>query len=90
MTMEITYDKAKNSKNIDDRGLSFDLVAHIDFGTSVIREDIRKNYGEKRFIIFGYIGDRLHVAVITPRKSTVHVIRLRKANDREVKEYGIK
>jgi uncharacterized DUF497 family protein len=51
-------------------------------------EDTRKDYGEKRFRVFGYIGDRLYVAVITPRNEIEHVISLRKANTREVKEYG--
>lgn len=88
IVMEITYDTAKNSKNIEEHGLSFDMVADVDWGTAVIIEDIRKDYGERRFRVFGYIGNRLHIAVITPRNGAIHVISLRKANNREVKEHG--
>lgn len=86
--MIITYDTAKNSRNIEERGLSFDMVADIDWSCAVIIEDIRKDYGERRFRVFGYVGDRLHIAVITPRNGAVHVISFRKANNREVKEHG--
>lgn len=86
--MELTYDTVKNSKNIKERGLSFDMVADIDWCSAVIIEDIRKDYGERRFRFFGYIGDRLYIAVITPRNGAIHVISLRKANNREVKEHG--
>ena len=34
------------------------------------------------------IGDRLHAVVFTPRADKVQVISLRKANQREVKNYG--
>jgi len=46
--MDITYDPAKNSKNIAERGLSFDMVAQFDFDTAIIEADTRKNYGETR------------------------------------------
>jgi uncharacterized DUF497 family protein len=88
--MNITYDPAKNTTNIANRGLSFDMVADIDWNNAVIREDTRKDYGERRFRVFGYIGDRLYAVVITPRNDAVHVISFRKANAREVKKYGNK
>ena len=86
--MKISYDPTKNATNIADRGLSFDMVADMDWNDAVMIEDDRKDYGERRFRVFGYIRDRLYVAVITPRNEAVHVISLRKANNREVKEHG--
>ncbi len=86
--MNITYDAAKNRKNLVERGLSFDLVVDIDWNSAIIIEDTRKNYGERRFRVLGFIGARLHIAVITPRNDAIHVISLRKANNREVKEHG--
>ncbi|MNE51790.1 hypothetical protein D3C80_1464360 [compost metagenome] len=50
-------------------------------------EDLRRDYGERRFQVLGYIGERLHALVFTPRDGAVHVISLRKANSREVKRY---
>jgi uncharacterized protein len=54
---------------------------------ALIVEDLRKDYGERRFQALGLIGDRLHIMVFTPRANKVHVISLRKANKREVKRY---
>lgn len=85
--MRITCDAAKNARNIAERGLPFDLVAQFDWETAVSREDTRRDYGERRARIFGRIGERLHVAVITVRGDALHVISLRKANAREVKWY---
>jgi uncharacterized DUF497 family protein len=57
-------------------------------GRAVILEDARKDYGERRFRVFGYIEERLYAVVFTPREGAVHVISFRKANSREVKRYG--
>lgn len=86
--MKITYDPTKNAANIERRELPFDLIANLDWATAVIVEDLRKNYGEPRYRVFGYIGDRLYAAVFTPREDSLHVISLRKANSREVKRHG--
>lgn len=56
--------------------------------TALMEEDTRKAYGERRFQVLGYIGERLHAMVFTPREGKVHVISLRKANSREVKKYA--
>jgi len=44
--VEITFDPAKDAKNIRERGLSFTRVAEIDFNTALVLEDKRKEYGE--------------------------------------------
>ena len=46
-----------------------------------------KTNGERRYLALGMIGDRLHAVVFTPRADKVHVISLRKANQRELKDY---
>lgn len=86
--MEITYDPAKNAANVALRGLSFDQVAELDWSSAVILEDTRMAYGERRYRVFGYIGERLYAVVFTPRRTAVHVISFRKANRREVNRYG--
>ena len=88
MPVEIPFAPAKNAANIERRGLSFDQVADLDRSSSVITEDARKTYAERRFRVFGYIGERLYATVFTPRGPAVHVISFRKANSREVKRYG--
>jgi hypothetical protein len=86
--VEISYDPAKNVANIERRGLSFDHVADLDWSSAVIIEDTRKDYGERRYRVFGYIQKRLYAVVFTPRGTAVHVISFRKANNREVKHHG--
>lgn len=85
--MKITYDPAKNAKNIKERNLSFDCVAEMDWQQAVVIEDTRKDYGERRFRAFGMIGERLFAVVFTSRADAMHIISFRKANKREVKQY---
>ena len=85
--MEISFDTAKNARNVADRGLPFTLVEQLDWSSAIIEEDVRKNYGERRYLALGLIENRLHAVVFTPRAGKVHVISLRKANQREVKDY---
>jgi hypothetical protein len=86
--MKITFDPKKNDDNIRDRLLSFNEVSKLEWSSAVILEDVRKDYGERRFRVFGYIDERLYAVVFTPREDVVHVISFRKANSREVKNYG--
>ena len=85
--MSISYDPDKNKKNIAERGISFERATEFEWSSALIVEDSRKDYGELRFQALGFIGKRLHALVFTPRAGQVHVISLRKANNREVKRY---
>ncbi|MCY1400682.1 hypothetical protein D3C76_542350 [compost metagenome] len=85
--MQITYDVAKCERNITERGLSFELASDFDWSTALVLEDQRQDYGERRFQALGFIGERLHMLVFTPRAGAVHIISLRKANKREVSGY---
>ena len=85
--MEISIDLTKNERNLADRGLPFTLVEQLEWAGAIIEEDVRKNYGERRYLALGFIESRLHAVVFTPRAGKVHVISSRKANQREVKDY---
>ncbi len=85
--MKVTYDPAKNARNVKLRGLSFDEAKNFDFKTAMKWEDTRKDYGEVRYRAVGQIGNRLYHLVYTPRGDTVRVISFRKANSREVEKY---
>jgi uncharacterized protein len=77
----------KNERNIELRGISFELAAEFEWDSALIVEDVRKVYGEARYQALGRIGARLYMLVFTPREKKAHVISLRKANEREVKRY---
>ncbi len=51
-------------------------------------EDNRFDYGEKRMICYGYLGDRMVVVGYTLRDSVRHVFSMRRANAREQRKYG--
>lgn len=47
--MKLSFDPVKNERNVQERGLAFTLVAELDWTTALIDENIRENYGERRF-----------------------------------------
>ncbi len=85
--MPISFDPRKNERNIAGRGLSFELVEEFEWDSALVVEDVRRDYGERRFQALGMITGRLHALVFTPRAERVHVISLRKANRREIRLY---
>ncbi|KQP51418.1 BrnT family toxin [Methylobacterium sp. Leaf108] len=85
--MRITFDPAKDARNVAERGLSFERVADIEWDTALSQEDTRRDYGEKRVRVLGFIDRRLYAVVITMRGDALHVISFRKANAREVRRY---
>ena len=85
--MEITYDPAKNARNIRERGLSFERAAEFDFETALFTIDNRREYGETRFHALGMLDNRLHALVFTETEKGIRLISFRKANTREVKRY---
>jgi len=87
MEMYIEYDETKNADNVERRGLSFELVRQFEWLGAHIEPDTRRDYGEPRFLVTGFIGERLYRMVFTPRGDKVRVISLRRANQRERKRY---
>jgi uncharacterized DUF497 family protein len=83
----VDKDPKKEGRNIAERGLLLDLAEQLDWSTALIWEDGRKDYGERRYCVLGFIEDRLHSVVFTPRHGKPRVISLRKANKREVNRY---
>lgn len=85
--MDISYDPAKNARNIVQRDLSFERVHEFDFSTARIHVDRRKDYGETRYIAIGYLQARLHVLVFVETETGIRIISFRKANSREAHRY---
>jgi uncharacterized DUF497 family protein len=86
--MRLSYDPAKSKRNKVERGLAFDLAEEFDWSSALIVEDRRIDYEERRYQALGSIGEHLHMLVFTPRGGTVHVISLRRANQRERTRYA--
>ncbi|PQV50987.1 BrnT family toxin [Paraburkholderia sp. BL21I4N1] len=86
--MDLTYDPAKNKANIAKHGVSLEMAAMIDWSEVLFYVDDRRDYREVREVGFAPIGARLFCVVFTQRGEAMHVISLRKANDREVRNYA--
>lgn len=84
--MGISYDPAKNERNIRERGLSFERAADFDFSNAVFATETRN--GEVRRIAVGYLDKRLHLLCYVPKPDGIRVVSFRKTNQREAKLYG--
>ncbi len=82
--MYTSFDPDKNTRNIRERNLSFERVLE---ESVYVREDLRKNYPERRFVATGCLAARLHIVCFSPLDNGIRVISFRKANTREVFEY---
>ena len=86
--MIIDFDPAKSEKNEQERGLPFTRALDFDWEGAVYSEDARNPYPERRFVAVGYLDRRLHVLCFTPIDGGIRIISFRKANMREVRNYG--
>lgn len=81
--MKITFDPAKRDKALLERGLDFEDARLVFDGLTLDIEDQRQDYGEARFVCYGYLAGRMVVVGYTPRGEARHIFSMRKANDRE-------
>ena len=88
--MEIEYDPAKEAIDLERHGVAFDDAVRLLEDSPFTVEDTRRDYGERRFIAYGWIRGRLHVCVYTLRGAVHRIISVRKANRREMDAFGAK
>ncbi|MDX8414133.1 MAG: BrnT family toxin [Mariprofundales bacterium] len=86
--MKYEWDEHKRSTNIAHHGIDFAAIARFDWDGATIFTDHRRDYGEARRVAYGYIGTRLIAVVYTTREANTRIISMRKANSREVRDYG--
>ncbi|WFS01666.1 BrnT family toxin [Rhizobium tumorigenes] len=85
--MAIIFDPTKRDRALAERGLDFARCSEIFAGKHITFEDERKNYGEPRFITIARLDSRMIVVVWTPRDGHERIISMRRANDREQRDY---
>lgn len=86
--MRIEFDPVKRAKTLIEPGLDFARAAEVFAGHHFTAEDLRENYGERRYITVGKLDGRMVVMVWTPRGEARRIISMRKANEREQKRYA--
>lgn len=82
-----TWDETKRAKTLAERGLDFsDAEQVFSEPRRFTLPDERREYGEPRFITYGWLRGRVVVVVWTPRGTGRRIISMRKANDREIRK----
>ena len=86
----LDYDPKKNRLNIELRDLDFELAAFVLTDPKVFtKRDVRKDYGEDRYLSFGKAGDLRLCVCWTPRDGKIRVITVFQVHKKEwEKNYG--
>ena len=82
------WDEAKARSKLRTKKVSFEEARSIFAGHAIEWRDLRRDYGEERWVILGPVRGRLFVVVYTYRDGRRRLISARKANPREVRLYG--
>ena len=86
--MNFEWDEAKNRENIRKHGLDFGDAWEIFAGPLVPELDLRRDYGEDRWTIIGFLGNRVVVVTFTfVSHDVIRIISLRKALRHERKRF---
>jgi len=85
--MPITFDPAKRSATLAQRGLDFADAEVVFDGLTYTLPDERRDYAEERWQTYGLLAGRLMMVVWTGRGADRHVISMRKCNDRETSRF---
>ena len=84
--MPYEWDEEKRAETLREREVDFASIDCFDWDTALTRRSDRG--GEIRWSSYGMIGDELFHAVWTQRGEATRIISLRKANNRERRNYG--
>ena len=82
------WNPQKNADNIIKHGIGFEVAEEFDWQTAVEIFDSRDDYGEDRWVAFGFIGVALYVKAYTERGDAIRIISLRGATKKEEKIYA--
>ncbi|MBE9170968.1 BrnT family toxin [Pleurocapsales cyanobacterium LEGE 06147] len=85
--MECEWDDAKNEKNLKKHGIDFRFVQELFTGVFISKVDNRKDYGEKRLLALGTLGNFILLVVYTIRGDKIRIISARRANEEERRVY---
>lgn len=81
--MTFEWDERKREGNIRKHGIDFVGCEAVFSGTTLRMPDTRYEYGEERFITFGFLEGRVVAVVHTETADTIRIISIRKATKRE-------
>ena len=85
--MEIEFDEAKRQQVLAERGLDMARAAAVFAEEHYQIEDLRVDYGEVRFRVWGFLDGKRVSLVWTPRGRKRRIITLRHAHEPEHQRY---
>ena len=81
--VKIAWDEAKRRTNLRKHGFDFADAEDVFAGLTCTIEDLRFDYGERRFVTFGMLRDTVVVIAHTETSREIRVISMRKATRHE-------
>jgi uncharacterized DUF497 family protein len=85
--MEFEWDEAKRKSNLRNHGIDFIGIEQVFEGETVTILDDRFDYGEKRFVTFGLLDNRVVAIAHTETDEVIRIISVRKATKYEESSY---
>ena len=85
--MEFDWDEEKRQSNVRKHGIDFRDAAEIFEGVTVMVEDDRFDYGERRFISIGLVQDWVIVVAHMEEAGIIRLISARRATKNEARTY---
>jgi uncharacterized DUF497 family protein len=85
--MSFEWDERKRRRNLRGHQVDFPDIFPLFDGGFLERIDDRRDYGETRIRCLGEVNGRVYVVIYTWRGGNRRLISVRKANDREQREY---
>ena len=77
------WDEAKRLSNLRRHGINFEFAPQIFDGVTDTVADNRFDYGENRFLTFGFLREQVVVIAHTERNKNIRIISIRKATRNE-------
>lgn len=81
------WDAVKSDATLAERGLDFEAAARLFEGDYVQHEDLRQDYGERRYVVTGEVEGILVTVVWTPRGRLRRIVSAWPVSNRERREY---
>lgn len=81
------WNEEKSAATSAHRGIDFVAAAKIFEGFYIEREDLRSDYGERRFVVTGVVGTAIVTVVWTPRGRNRRIIAAWPASNQERRLY---
>lgn len=85
--MTFDWDQSKNVANIEKHGIGFADAEELFRNPMVVRADLRRAYGERRYMGLGLVRGRVLAIAFTIRGDVIRIISMRRANRRESRRY---